>query len=224
MTEWNTLFLTFKLAFVTTCLLLVIAIPLAYWLTVSSLKIKPVIEAFISMPLVLPPTVLGFYLLMLYSPSGFPGRWLHTYLGMRLAFSFEGLVLASVIYSLPYIVQPVQAGFAAVPDNLRDAARIMGKSGWEILLHVYIPTGRISIITGSMLAFAHTIGEFGVVLMVGGSIPGKTRTASIAVYEAVELMDYSLANHYALILTGSSFLILMIVFLLKGTNLFRFER
>ncbi len=224
MTEWNTLFLTFKLAFVTTCLLLVIAVPLAYWLTVSSLKIKPVIEALISMPLVLPPTVLGFYLLMLYSPSGFPGRWLHTYLGMRLAFSFEGLVLASVIYSLPYIVQPVQSGFAAVPDNLRDAARIMGKSGWEILLHVYIPTGRISIITGSMLAFAHTVGEFGVVLMVGGSIPGKTRTASIAVYEAVELMDYSLANHYALILTGSSFLILMIVFLLKGNTLFRFER
>jgi len=218
MTEWNTLFLTFKLAFVTTCLLLVIAVPLAYWLTVSSLKIKPVIEALISMPLVLPPTVLGFYLLMLYSPSGFPGRWLHTYLGMRLAFSFEGLVLASVIYSLPYIVQPVQSGFAAVPDNLRDAARIMGKSGWEILLHVYIPTGRISIITGSMLAFAHTVGEFGVVLMVGGSIPGKTRTASIAVYEAVELMDYSLANHYALILTGSSFLILMIVFLLKSTK------
>ncbi len=224
MTEWDTLFLTFKLAFVTTCLLLVIAVPLAYWLTVSSLKIKPVIEALISIPLVLPPTVLGFYLLMLYSPSGLPGCWLHTYLGMRLAFSFEGLVLASVIYSLPYIVQPVQAGFAAVPDNLRDAARIMGKSGWEILLHIYIPTGRISIITGSMMAFAHTVGEFGVVLMVGGSIPGKTRTASIAVYEAVERMDYSLANHYALILTGSSFLILMIVFLLKGTKLSCFER
>lgn len=216
--------LTFKLAWVTTCLLLVIGIPLAYWLTVSSLKIKPVIEALISMPMVLPPTVLGFYLLLLYSPSGFPGRWLRACLDIRLAFSFEGLVLASVICSLPYFVQPVHAGFAAVPSTLREAARVMGKSGWEILFRVYIPTAKVSIVTGSMLAFAHTVGEFGVVLIVGGSIPGKTKTASVAVYEAVERMDYPLANQYALILTGSSFLILVAVFLLKGANFSRFKQ
>ncbi|MCC9136932.1 molybdate ABC transporter permease subunit [Pontibacter silvestris] len=220
--NWAPLILTFELALVTTIILLLISVPLAYWLAYSKLKIKPFIEAIVSMPLVLPPTVLGFYLLLAFSPSYFLGAFLQKWLHVKLVFSFAGLVVASVIYSLPFMVQPVQAGLRALPDSLREASYILGKSKVETLFRVLLPNIKGSVLTGVVLAFAHTIGEFGVVLMIGGSIPGRTRVASIAIYDEVESMNYSLANTYSLILFAVTFCILLSVYLINGGYVNRF--
>lgn len=212
MIDWEPLFLTFRLAFVTTLVLIVIAIPLAYWLAYSKSRIRPVIETLVGMPLVLPPTVLGFYLLLAFSPSGSFGQWLESWFGLKLVFSFTGLVIASVIYSLPFMVQPIQSGFANLPNSLKEAAYVLGKSRQETLFNVLLPNIKPALLTGIVLAFAHTIGEFGVVLMIGGNIPGKTKVASITIYDEVEALNYGAANTYSLILFAITFAILLLVY------------
>ena len=216
MLDWQPLFLTFKLAFITTILLLVVSLPLAYWLAYTKSKAKPIVETLVSMPLVLPPTVLGFYLLLVFSPNSTLGAWLNEHLGIRMVFSFMGLVVGSMIYSLPFMVQPIQAGFAKLSPSLREAAYVLGKSKWTTFRKVLLPNINPALLTGIVLAFAHTIGEFGVVLMIGGNIPGKTRVASIAIYDEVESMNYAAANQYSLILFAITFLILLSVYLLNG--------
>ncbi|WP_445385325.1 molybdate ABC transporter permease subunit [Robiginitalea sp. IMCC44478] len=220
--NWNPLVLTFELALATTLLLLFLGLPLAYWLAHTRSRIKPVVETLVSMPLVLPPTVLGFYFLIAFSPGNSFGAWLDQWLGLQLVFSFEGLVLASLIYSLPFMVHPVQAGFSGLPPSLREAAFVLGKSKWQTLLKVQLPNIRASLLTGVVLSFAHTVGEFGVVLMIGGNIPGETRVASIAIYEEVEAMNYGMANFYSLILFAITFFILLTVYLANGNYLNRF--
>jgi molybdate transport system permease protein len=220
--DWQPLLLTFKLATITTFVLLIIAIPLSYWLAYTKSGIKPVIETLVSMPLVLPPTVLGFYLLIAFSPGNAFGSWLNNYMGLKLIFSFTGLVLASVIYSLPFMVHPVQAGFSNLSSTITDASYVLGKSKTTTLFKVLLPNIKPSLLTGIVLAFAHTIGEFGVVLMIGGNIPGKTRVASIAIYNEVEALNYHAANRYSLILFAITFIILLIIYLVNGRYIKRF--
>lgn len=208
----QTLLLTFQLAAVTTILLLFIGIPIAYVLGRMQSRLKPVLEALVSMPLVLPPTVLGFYLLLAFSPRTAVGHWLTETADIRLIFSFTGLVIGSVIYSLPFMVQPIQSGFESLPNHLREASFSLGKSAWETLLRVELPNIKPALLTGTVLAFAHTVGEFGVILMIGGNIPGETRVASIAIYDEVEALNYGLANQYALVLVIFAFSILAVVY------------
>ncbi len=208
----ETLWLTFKLAAVTTSLLLLIGIPLAYALSSWSSRWKPAVEALVSMPLVLPPTVLGFYLLLAFSPESPLGSWLEAWFGLQLVFTFQGLVLGSVIYSLPFMVQPIQAGFEKLPPYLAEASYTLGKSRWRTLWRVLLPNIKPSLLSGIVLSFAHTVGEFGVILMIGGNIPGITRVASIAIYDEVEGLNYGLANQYALVLASFTFLILLLVY------------
>ncbi|MDX1942798.1 MAG: molybdate ABC transporter permease subunit [Saprospiraceae bacterium] len=208
----QTLLLTFELAIITTALLFLIGVPLAYVLSSLRFKWKPVLEAFVSLPLVLPPTVLGFYLLIAFGPSSWLGAWLQDYFDLRLVFTFTGLVIGSVIYSLPFMVQPVQSGLENLPPNLAEASYSLGKSRIETFFKVLLPNIKPSLLTGAVLSFAHTVGEFGVILMIGGNIPGETRVASIAIYDEVESLNYALANRYALVLLIFSFVILMVVY------------
>ncbi len=219
MISWAPIILTFQLAILTTAILLLLGIPLAYWLSYTQNRLKPIIEALVSMPLVLPPTVLGFYLLMAFSPANSFGAFLQNSIGLQLVFSFEGLLVASVIYSLPFMVHPVQAGLTNLPSSLSEAAYVFGKSRFTTLRRVLLPNIKPALLTGTVLAFAHTIGEFGVVLMIGGSIPGETRVASIAIYEEVEALNYETAHAYSLFLLITSFLILLAVYSLNGTTL-----
>ena len=216
MMEWGPLILTFKLASVTTVLLFLISIPIAYWLSFSNSKVKPFMEAIITMPLVLPPTVLGYYLLVAFNPNSVLGNFLEVFLGLRLLFSFEGLVVASIIYSLPFMVQPIQSGLNNLPISLKEASQSLGKSTLTTLVKVMLPNIKPAILTGCVLAFAHTVGEFGVVLMIGGNIPDKTRVASVAIYNEVESLNYSSANIYSGVLLIVSFIILVIVYLVNG--------
>jgi molybdate transport system permease protein len=215
MTDMAPLWLSFKLSLITTAILLLIAIPLANWLAYSRFRLRLVAEAVISLPLVLPPTVLGFYLLLAFSPSNAFGKFLDQWLDIRLVFSFPGLVIASLIYSLPFMVNPILAGFRGLPPSLREAASTLGKPGTVTLVKILLPNIRASLLTGIVLSFAHTLGEFGVVLMIGGNIPGKTRVASLAIYDEVQSMNYHAANHYALILFAFSFTILLGVYLIN---------
>ncbi len=220
--DLSPIILTFKLAGVTTLLLFVFSVPVSMWLANSNFKIKPAIEALISMPLVLPPTVLGFYLLVFLSPSGSIGGILQNWFNIQLIFSFEGLILASMIYSMPFMIQALQAGFEKIPKQLVEAARLMGKSRIEILRKVQLPNMRPAILTGLVLSFAHTIGEFGVVLMIGGNIPNETRVVSIAIYDQVEAMNYSSAGMYSGILFTICFVILLLVYSINGGHFKRF--
>lgn len=222
MIDWSPLILTFKLAFITTLILLCISIPLAHWLAGSKSRIKPIIETLVSMPLVLPPTVLGFYLLIAFSPANGFGQWLDQTLGLQLVFSFEGLVFASIIYSLPFMVHPIQSGLANLPNSLKEASYLLGKSKWSTLWKVLLPNIKPALLTGVVLSFAHTIGEFGVVLMIGGNIPGQTRVASITIYDEVEALNYGAANTYSLVLFAITFLILLTVYLVNGRYLKQF--
>ncbi|WP_299463680.1 molybdate ABC transporter permease subunit [uncultured Microscilla sp.] len=215
MIDWTPIMLTFQLALITTALLLVVSLPLAYWLATTRSRLKPVVETLVSMPLVLPPTVLGFYLLLALSPQYALGSFLEG-IGLRLIFSFEGLVIASMLYSLPFMVQPIQAGFSNLPASLTEAAYTMGKSRRTTLFKILLPNLRSSLLTGIVLAFAHTIGEFGLVLMIGGNIPGKTKVASIAIYDEVEALNYAAANAYSLFLLVVAFLILLTVYSING--------
>jgi len=212
MIDKGPIWLSFRLALVTTAILVVIAIPLAYWLAYSRRRIKLVVEAIVSLPLVLPPTVLGFYLLLALSPSQGFGKFLEQALDIRLVFTFPGLVLASIIYSLPFMVNSILSGFKSLPPSLKEASYTLGKSGTVTLIKVLLPNIRPALLTGIVLSFAHTIGEFGVVLMIGGNIPGQTRVASLAIYDEVQSLNYPGANTYALILLAFSFGILLIVY------------
>jgi len=217
--DWTPLLITIRLAFITTLILGVISIPIAHWLAFTKSKFKPIIETLVSMPLVLPPTVLGFYLLLAFSPSNAFGAWLDATFGLRLIFSFEGLVVASLIYSMPFMVHPLQSGFSQIPGSIIDAAYVLGKSKFVTLQKVLLPNIRPAILTGIVLTFAHTIGEFGVVLMIGGNIPGETKVASIAIYDEVESMNYANANTYSLILFSLAFVILLSVYLINGRGI-----
>ncbi|HEY6899937.1 MAG TPA: molybdate ABC transporter permease subunit [Puia sp.] len=218
MIDWLPLLLSLRLALLTTVLLLVLGIPLAWWLAYNRPRWKVVIEAIISLPMVLPPSVLGFYLLLAFSPAGALGRFLDHWFDIRLVFTFPGLVVASIIYSLPFMINPLLAGFRQIPSDLHEAARTLGKSDLTILFRVLLPNMRASLITGAVLSLAHTIGEFGVVMMIGGSIPGETKVASVAIYDEVQSSNYPLAGRYALILLGLSFTILLTVYLINRRN------
>ena len=209
------LFLTFKLAAITTLILCVIGIPFAYWMAYTKVRFKPVRETLVSMPLVLPPSVLGFYLLLAFSPQSTFGHFVETYIGVKLAFSFAGLVVASVIFSFPFLVHPVQSGFQSLPRSLIEAASTLGKSRWQTFVYVLLPNIKPSLLAGVVLSFAHTIGEFGVVMMIGGNLPGETKVAAIAIYDEVESLNYDAANFYALVLFCVCFLILLTVYLIN---------
>jgi molybdate transport system permease protein len=196
----------------TTLLLLIMAIPLAYGLTVWRSRLRYLVQTLISMPLILPPTVLGFYLLLAFNPQNAVGHFLDRAIGLRLAFSFEGLVIASVIYSLPFMVNPIQAGFQSLPHSYAEASYTLGRSRFQTFVQILLPNIKPSLITGAVISFAHTVGEFGVILMIGGSIPGETRVASIAIYDAVESLNYGHANIYSVILFVISFAILLLVY------------
>lgn len=206
------LWLSLQLAGMTTIGLLFIGIPLAFFLANTKVKGKFLLEAVISMPLVLPPTVLGFYWLLIFAPNSIIGQWLNDYLGVQLIFSFAGLLGASMVYSLPFMVQPIQAGLANLPSSLTEASYTMGKTKWQTLRYVLLPNIKPALLTGIVLSFAHTIGEFGVVLMIGGKLPGETLVASIAIYDQVELLHYDQAHFYAIVLLATSFAILSILY------------
>lgn len=214
----NTMALTFKLAAVTTFILLLIGIPLAAFLTFSRMRFKSIIETIVSMPLVLPPSVLGFYLLLAFSPASALGSFLTEH-GIRLAFSFEGLVIGSVLFSLPFMVHPIQSALSGVPVSIFEASYTLGKSKFQTMVRVILPSIRHGLISGIVLAFAHTVGEFGVILMIGGNIPGVTRVASIAIYDEVESLNYAMAHQYALTLFVVTFAILLLVYTLNKKSL-----
>jgi molybdate transport system permease protein len=212
----DTLLLTAKLAGLTTAILFVIGFPIAYLLAYKRFPLKALVEALISMPMVLPPTVLGFYMLIAYSPQNAFGRFLSEYFNVRLAFSFGGVLIASVLFSLPFMIQPLQNGLTSIPKSLREASYTLGKSEYSTFARVLIPNMIPSIITAAAMTFAHCIGEFGVVIMVGGNIPGETRVASIAIYDEVQAMNYQTANQYSFILFIISLLILTMIYSING--------
>lgn len=204
--------LSLELALITTVLLLIIGIPISSFLAYRSFRGKPVIETIISLPLVLPPSVLGFYLLIAFSPQNFLGEFIQNNFGFQLVFSFPGLIIGSIIYSLPFMVHPLQAGFQELSPHLREASYVLGKSRFQTLFKVLLPNMKSSLLTGIVLTFAHTLGEFGVVLMIGGNIDGETRVASIAIYDAVEALNFGAAHIYSIILIAISFAILLITY------------
>ena len=210
--DWQALFLTLKLDLVVCVLLLLVGVPLAFWLAFSQWRWKFLIEAIVALPLVLPPTVLGFYLLVAMGPRSFLGKTYVWAWGRGLPFTFEGLVLASVIYSLPFMVQPLSGAFAAVDPKLIAASSVLGASRLRTFLRVILPLSLAGLLTGMVLTFAHTLGEFGVVLMVGGNIPGVTRTVSISIYDNVQALDYAAASSTSAVLLVASFLILSLVY------------
>ena len=209
--DLSPLILTFKLACVTTVVLILVGILLAYWVSFTRSKLKYFIEPLISMPLVLPPTVLGFYILLLFSPRSPLGNFLETFFHIKVVFTFLGLVIGSVLFSLPFMVNPIKAGFQSFPKSLIEASYALGKSKRETLLKVILSNIKPALLTGIVMAFAHTVGEFGVVLMIGGGIPGETRVASIAIFGEVEALNYANANFYSGILFLISFVILFVL-------------
>lgn len=213
--DWEPIWLTLRLASVTTFLLFIIGVPLAGWLALSQFRAKPLLEALVSLPLVLPPSVVGFYLLLAFSPTSPLGSWLLRTFDLQLVFSFPGLVVASLLYSLPFMVHPIQAGLENLPISWREAAYTLGQSPRRTLWRVLLPNCKPALLTGIVLSFAHTIGEFGLVLMIGGNLPGQTRVASIAIYNEVELLHFDTAHVYAALLLGLSFLILLLVYSLN---------
>jgi molybdate transport system permease protein len=212
MIDLSPLWLTLKLSLSTTLILFIISVPLANWLAGGKSIFKIIVQAIVSMPLVLPPTVIGFYLLLAFSPANAFGQWLEEWLNIRLVFSFTGLLIASVIYSLPFMVHPILSGLSSLSPSLKEASWSLGKTKWQTLTKVLLPNIKPSLLTGIVLTFAHTVGEFGVVLMIGGNMPGKTRTASIAIYDEVDALHYHTANVYAGILLVVSFIILLVLY------------
>lgn len=204
--------LSLKLSFITTLILFFITLPLAYFMALKDFKGKSALEAIISLPLVLPPSVLGFYILVFLSPYSYVGKFFNDYFGIRLVFNFYGLVIASCIYSLPFMFQPLISGFRSMPKNLIEASYSLGKSKTTTLFRVSLPAIKPSFLTALIVSFAHTMGEFGVVLMIGGSVSKETKVASIAIYESVELLDYHKAHIYSLIMLVISFIVLFSVY------------
>jgi molybdate transport system permease protein len=208
--------LTFRLALGTTAILLAVALPLAWWIASGRGLGRALVQAVVALPLVLPPTVLGFYLLIALGPATAPGRLLVRLLGHPLAFSFAGLLVGSVIYSLPFAVQPLVAGFSGVERAYVEAAAGLGASPWRVFWTVVLPAARGALVTSAVLTFTHTVGEFGVVLMLGGNIPGATQTLSISIYDRVQEFNYVAANRTALLLLGVSMVALAVIYLLPG--------
>lgn len=217
MVDLGPIWLTAELALITTLILLVVSIPLCYWMAYSKFRFKVIAEAIVNLPLVLPPSVLGFYLLVAFSPENWFGKFLENYFDVRLVFTYEGLIVASVLYSLPFMVHPIQAGLKNLPISLQEAAFTLGKSKFTTLTKILLPNIKSSVLTGIVLTFAHTVGEFGVVLMIGGSIPNETKVVSIAIYDEVQNMNYDAANLYAGILFSFTFVILLSVYLINNS-------
>jgi molybdate transport system permease protein len=213
--NWEPIILTLRLAALTAAILVVVGVPIAYWLTYSRWRWKFLVEAVVALPLVLPPTVLGFYVLVAVSPRSPLGQMYQTLTGHSLAFTFEGLLLASVLYSLPFAVQPFTSAFGAVDPKLVEASWTLGVSRLRTFCRVTLPLSAAGVVTGVVLSFAHTLGEFGVVLMVGGNIPGVTRTVSIDIYDEVQALNYPAAAQTALVLLLFSFVILSVVYALN---------
>lgn len=213
--DFEPFWLTLKLASVTTAILLVVGLPLAAWIGRGRSGARAVAETLVAMPLVLPPSVLGFYLLLAFSPQYAFGRWLTEAWDLTLVFSFPGLVIGSVLFSLPFMVQPVQAAFASLPRHLTEASYTLGKSRLTTFWRVELPNVKPAIVVGTIMSFAHTVGEFGVVLMIGGNIPGVSRVMSIAIYHEVEVLNYDVAHAYSAILFGFSFAVVLVVNLVK---------
>ena len=211
--EFTPFLLSFKLAAITTLILFVISLPLAWYLSQTRSKIKPFLEAITALPIVLPPSVLGFYILIALSQNSPLGAFFEEHFGVSLVFSFTGLVIASCFYSLPFMVQPLQSGFETINKNMLEASYIAGKSKFETLLKVALPNIKPALLSAIIITFAHTVGEFGVVLMVGGSIPGETKVASVAIYEMVEIMDYTMAHIYSAMIVAMSFVVLLSVYI-----------
>jgi molybdate transport system permease protein len=205
--------LSFKLAGITTFILFIIALPVAWWMSQTKCRCKPFVETITSLPIVLPPSVLGFYILFALSHNSPIGAFFDETFGIKLVFNFTGLVIASCFYSFPFMVQPLQGGFETLNKNMLEASYIAGKSRLQTLWFVALPNIKPALITALIITFAHTVGEFGVVLMVGGSIPNETKVASVAIYEAVEVMDYTLAHIYSVIMLSFSFLVLLSVYI-----------
>jgi molybdate transport system permease protein len=210
--------LTLRLALSTTAILLLVALPLAWWIAAGKGWGRALVQAVVALPLVLPPTVIGFYLLVALGPLTAPGRMLIRVLGHPLAFSFAGLLAGSIIYSLPFAVQPLVAGFSGADRGYIEAAAGLGARPGKVFLTVVLPMARASLLTSAVLTFTHTVGEFGVVLMLGGNIPGATRTLSISLYDLVQDGNYGAANQTALVLVGFSVVALMAVYLLPGVR------
>lgn len=213
--NWEPFALTARLALLVSAILIVLGLPIAYWITFSRWRAKFLIEAVVALPLVLPPTVLGYYLLIAFGNATAFGRWYQSFTGHTLAFTFGGLVAGSVLYSLPFAVQPFAASFAAVDSKLLAASATLGASSWRTFWRVILPLSIPGLVTGVALSFAHTVGEFGVVLMIGGNIPGVTRTVSIDVYDQVQAANFAGANRTALVLLIFSFVVLSLVYALN---------
>ena len=210
--EFEPFILSFKLAGITTLILFALALPLSWYLSQSKSKSKPFLEALTALPIVLPPSVLGFYILVVLSHNSPVGAFFDEYFGIKMVFNFTGLVVASCFYSLPFMLQPLQSGFESLNPHMLEASYIAGKSKLETILRVALPNMKPALLTALIITFAHTVGEFGVVLMVGGSIEGETKVASVAIYEMVEIMDYTTAHLYSGIMVIISFLVLFSVY------------
>ena len=213
--NWEAIWLSLKLAACVAGILLVAGLPIAYWVAFSRRRWKFLVEAVVALPLVLPPTVLGYYILVGLGPRTFPGKLWQSWFGHTLPFTFGGLLVASVLYSMPFAVQPFAAAFEGLDRRLMEAAWTLGASRVETFFRVILPLSAAGVVTGVVLSFAHTIGEFGVVLMVGGNIPGVTRTVSIDIYDQAQAANYAAANRTAIVLLFFSFLVLSGIY---GTN------
>lgn len=221
--DFEALWLTLRLAASTTAILLVLALPLAWWIASGKGPTRAIVQALVALPLVLPPTVLGFYLLVMLGPLTAPGRLLTRIFGHSLAFSFSGLLVGSVLYSLPFAVQPLVAGFSSINRGYIEASAALGASPWRTFWQVVMPLTRSSLLTSTILTFTHTVGEFGVVLMLGGNIPGATQTLSISLYDQVQDFNYTAANRTALVLVAVSLAALILIYSRRGEELGRGE-
>jgi len=214
--EFEPFWISFKLATITTVILFILCVPFAWYLSQTKSKAKPILEAITALPLVLPPSVLGFYILVILSHNSPIGAFFEDTFGIKLVFNFTGLIIASCFYSLPFMVQPIQGGFESINKNMLEASYISGKSKFETIIKVALPNMKPALMTAIIITFAHTVGEFGIVLMLGGSIPGETKVASVAIYEFVEIMDYNSAHIYSAIMVCISFLVLLSVYIFNG--------
>jgi molybdate transport system permease protein len=213
--DWEAIGVSVRLAVATTAILLVVAVPLAGWLAFTRRRWPVLVEAVVALPLVLPPTVLGYYVLVALGTRSPFGRWWQDMTGSTLAFTFTGLLIASVLYSLPFAVQPLLAAFQGVPRRLLEASDVLGRGRVATLLKVVLPLSRAGLATAAVLTFAHTVGEFGVVLMVGGNIPGETRTVSVSVYDSVQAFDYATAGRTSAVLLVFSLVVLSATYALQ---------
>ncbi|MCX7552438.1 molybdate ABC transporter permease subunit [Marinicella sp. S1101] len=216
--DLTALWLSFKLAGLTTVVLILLTTPLAYWLAKTQSKLKPLIETLVALPIVLPPTVMGFYLLVLLGPDGWLGAFWVSVTGSALTFSFSGLVIASVCYSLPFVVQPLQNGFESINPSIQDAAKTLGTRGTRLFFKVTLPLSKRAFLTAAVMGFAHTLGEFGVVLMVGGNIPGATKVIAIEIYNQVEMLNYPQAHVLSAILLVLAFVMIFALYYLNQSN------